>query len=34
MLESGKWLKKEGQMHFFDKKFAHVEKKQYLCTRF
>ncbi len=21
-------------MHFFAKKFAHVKKKQYLCTRF
>ena len=22
------------KMHFFSKKFGHIKKKQYLCTRF
>ena len=23
-----------GKVHFFAKKFGHIKKKQYLCTRF
>ena len=26
--------KMRGKVHFFAKKFGHIKKKQYLCTRF
>ncbi len=35
MVQLSRFSKKmRGKMHFFAKKFGHIKKKQYLCTRF